>query len=429
MTYTEAVQYLYDRLPMFQRVGAVAFKKDLTNTRKLLAVLGNPETQFKSIHIAGTNGKGSVSNMMAAGLQANGYKTGLYTSPHLVSFTERIRINGEEMPEESVVAFVLQMKEAIEEIQPSFFEVTVAMAFHHFAQQAVDVAVVEVGMGGRLDSTNVIQPLLSVITNIHWDHADHLGDTLAKIAGEKAGIIKAGAPVIIGRTQAETQPVFLAKALDLGCPITFADQVWQSERISGNLDHQVLAISPIGVAEAETFALDLPGLYQLENARTVWEAFRQLPDLGLPLNHGLIVGSLARVKALTGFKGRMTKLKENPLVVCDVGHNEDGIRAVLAQLDTMQYDQLHFVWGMVSDKDASKILNLLPMDAKYYFVRPAVPRGRDAADLAAQAKEYGLLGQVFSTVQSGLVAAKENSNPSDLIFVGGSTFVVAEVVE
>lgn len=411
---------------MFQRVGAVAFKKDLTNTRKLLEVLGNPERRFKSIHIAGTNGKGSTSNMIAAGLQANGYKTGLYTSPHLVSFTERIRINGEEIPEQGVVDFVILMREAIEEIQPSFFEVTVAMAFHHFAVHQVDVAVVEVGMGGRLDSTNVITPLLSVITNIHWDHADHLGDTLEKIAGEKAGIIKEGVPIIVGRTQPETEPVFRDKAAASGSSISFADKIWQSNRISGNWDGQLILLE--GRNESFPVQLDLPGLYQVENIRTVAEVFAHLKDVGLPVDQLKAYESLAKVKALTGFKGRMTKLQENPLVVCDVGHNEDGIRAVLAQLADIEFSQLHMVWGMVSDKDASKILALLPKEAQYYFVRPDVPRGRDAADLAAQALEYGLKGEIFSTVREGLEAAKRNSNPTDLIFVGGSTFVVAEVV-
>lgn len=406
MTYSEVLAYLYAQLPMFQRQGKVAFKKDLSNTLALCGVLGQPQTQFRSIHIAGTNGKGSVSHMLAAALQANGLKVGLYTSPHLKDYRERIRVNGKMVTKRRVTDFVKQYQKDFETIKPSFFEWSVALAFHTFAKENVDIAVIETGMGGRLDSTNVVSPLLSVITNIGYDHMEFLGDTLEKIAGEKAGIIKPGVPVIIGRTQKETKRIFISKAKETNSPLVFADQ-----------------------EKAIKLKTDLKGGYQKENVQTAYSALAYLKTRELLSIHlQKAKQGLRNVATLTGMKGRWQRLSEKPKVICDVGHNEEGVKWVKENLKNEKYNHLHFVWGMVSDKDHSKILSMLPKEASYYFCKPDIPRGLEANLLHAKALAAKLKGKSYTSVSNALAAAKKRASSKDLIFVGGSTFVVAEVV-
>lgn len=421
MNYSETLSYLYQNLPMFQRVGAVAFKKDLTNTIKLCAVLSNPHTKFRSIHVAGTNGKGSTSHMLAAILQSAGYKTGLYTSPHLKEFTERIRINGEEVSQEFVVDFVERIKPAIETIQPSFFEITVAMAFDYFAQQKVDVAVIETGLGGRLDSTNVIHPILSVITNISYDHMDLLGNTLVEIAGEKAGIIKSGVPVVISERQAEIEAVFIDKAKAENSLIVFATDRLKIEKSKS----EFIAASEQG---AKKYVLDLKGNYQQKNLGGVLAAVDQLQHV-LSISADAITRGLANTSALTGLKGRWQKLSDQPLTICDTGHNEAGIKEILTQIQELNFRQLHWVWGMVKDKDVTKILNMLPKDARYYFCEASIPRAMPVQVLYEKATAAGLSGVMITDVNEALAAARKSSQSDDLILIGGSTFVVAELNE
>lgn len=420
--------YLYSRLPMFTRQGASAIKKDLTNTITLCNALGNPQQQFPTIHIGGTNGKGSVSSMIAAIFTACGYKTGLYTSPHLKSFTERIRIDGKEVSESYIVAFVKEHKALIENTEPSFFEVTVAMAFDYFAKEKVDIAIIEVGLGGRLDSTNVIQPELSVITNISYDHTDLLGETLPEIAFEKAGIIKRETPVVIGEKHPETAAVFSDKALKENSPLYFAEDYFSGYRTALSLFQQTIAVQ--GGNDTETYLLDLIGDYQINNLITVIQAVACMRNKGWNLPPDKVKEALASVKTLSGLRGRMEILRKKPLVIADTGHNEAGIRYVLGQIQALGSEKkLHFVWGMVRDKSHEKILPLLPQDAAYYFVCPDIPRGLPSAEMLAKAMSFGLKGNHFPSVKEGLEAAMENAGENDLIFVGGSTFVVAEVVE
>jgi dihydrofolate synthase/folylpolyglutamate synthase len=428
MNYQETLDYLFHALPMFQRVGAAAFNKDLAQTIALCDHLGNPENKFKSIHIAGTNGKGSTSHAMAAVLQAAGYKTGLYTSPHLKSFTERIRIDGQEISKEAVIQFVEQNKRFLDELKPSFFEMTVGMAFWFFAQEKVDIAVIEVGMGGKYDSTNVISPLLSIITNIGWDHVQFLGDTLPLIAGEKAGIIKQKIPVIVSQTQEETSPVFQAKAIEMNAPLVFADQIWKIEKEKSPHQNPQLAqflIQKNGRVEHLEFGL--LGDYQRLNLPGILEGISQLREMGWKISEKQVEIGLANVSNLTGLKGRWQILGQNPLVICDTGHNEPGIREILEQLETYTFSQLWMVIGMVQDKDISKILNLLPKDAKYVFCQADLPRALPANLLASQAAEFGLSGEVIADVNQAYQFARKNAAKDDLIFVGGSTFVVAEI--
>jgi len=439
--YAEAVAYLYSRLPMFSRIGSSAYKKDLTNTLALLEPLGNPQHRFKSIHVAGTNGKGSTSSMLASILMEAGYKTGLYTSPHLRSFTERMRINGRDIPEKAVADFVTRMKPYIERVEPSFFEATVAMCFDYFAREQVDIAVVEVGLGGRLDSTNVITPVLSVITNISWDHADLLGDTLAEIAGEKAGIIKSGIPVVIGESQPESGPVFRAKSEATQSPIVFADKRYHVVPLpeSGAAEGRGFGVTGLPAFETpETLALDLSGVYQRHNLATVLAAVDELRALGWEIPAEAVVRGLAHTMRNSGLRGRMQVLAQEPLTLCDTAHNEAGIREVMAQISALcqrfgqqggaDTGQLRIVMGMVSDKDHGKILALFPKHAVYYFVKPDVPRGLEAEALREKAADFGLYGEVFNSVSAGFEAAKASANKNDVIFIGGSTFVVAEVV-
>ncbi|MFB9843188.1 bifunctional folylpolyglutamate synthase/dihydrofolate synthase [Mucilaginibacter ginsenosidivorans] len=436
MDYKATLDYLYSQLPMFTRDGASAFKKDLTNTLEMCERLGNPQHQFKSVHVGGTNGKGSTSHMLAAILQTAGYKTGLYTSPHLKDFRERIRINGDMISEQHVVDFVAGHKTDFEEIKPSFFEMTVAMAFDAFAKESVDIAVIEVGLGGRLDSTNVITPLLSVITNIGWDHVNMLGDTLQLIAGEKAGIIKPGVPVIIGEYQSEVADVFTTKAELENAPIAFASALWDIrettvekpglDSIKEKLDFVIVkSDSPLMNYHLQ---LDLPGTYQLKNVKAVLSAVGELRHQGFVITDEHTREALRQVKTLTGLHGRWEVLNHHPLTICDTGHNPEGITEVLKNIRSVDYHRLHFVMGVVNDKDISKILAMLPGDAIYYFCKPDIPRGLEAEILKQKAESFGLQGKTYPSVLTAFNAARANAGEDDLVFAGGSTFVVAEVV-
>jgi len=437
MDYAQTLQYLYDQLPMFTRIGAAAIKADLTNTIELCKRIDNPENKFKSVHIGGTNGKGSTSHMLAAILQTAGYKTGLYTSPHLRDFRERIRINGKMISEQTVVNFVADHLQDLEEIQPSFFEMTVALAFDIFAKQQVDIAIIEVGLGGRLDSTNVITPLVSVITNIGWDHMNILGDTLQLIAGEKAGIIKHGIPAIIGEYQPEVADVFLRKAAQMETDISFASDEWDVETIDHSpwtiaekdtvvqlLDIHITHHSPFTTQQLQ---LDLTGSYQLKNIKTVLSAVEELRRQGFIITDEHLQTALWQVKTLTGLHGRWEILNNNPLTICDTGHNPDGIQEVLKNIAAVPYEHLHFVIGMVNDKDITKVLSMLPADATYYFCKPDIPRGLEAETLKQKAEGFGLHGEIYPSVKEALKAAQYNAQQHDLVFIGGSTFVVAEV--
>ncbi len=427
--FPETLEYLFRLLPMFQRDGKSAYKKDLTNTRELCWVLGLPQWRIKTIHIAGTNGKGSVSSMLASVLQEAGYKTGLYTSPHLISFTERIRINGKAIPQRNVVEFVDQMKPFIERVRPSFFELTVAMAFQHFADEEVDIAIIETGMGGRLDSTNVIRPEICAVTNISYDHMEFLGDTLAAIAGEKAGIIKAYTPLIVGKRHPETDPVFEEKSEEVEAPLWFAEDRFEARVLQSGWQGQRIALLDREQDEETTWELDLPGIYQQENLQTVMQVLWALEEDGWNFDEKHIQKGLSRVRKNTGLRGRMEQLAEQPLTLCDVGHNEAGIRQVLAQLSQFESRHLHFVWGMVSDKDHAKVLAMLPKEASYYWVCPAIPRGLPVEDMKAKATEAGLAGEAWPTVAKGVEAARAAAGPGEVVFIGGSTFVVADALQ
>ncbi|OAQ38249.1 dihydrofolate synthase [Pedobacter psychrophilus] len=426
MDYAQTLSYLYAKLPMFTRVGAAALKNDLSNTIKFCEHLDHPEKKFKSVHIAGTNGKGSTSHILAAILQEAGYKTGLYTSPHLKDFRERIKINGEMISEPEVVDFVEANKTFIEEVSPSFFEATVGLAFQHFAKHKVDIAIIEVGLGGRLDSTNVISPEVSVITNISMDHMDILGDTLQKIASEKAGIIKINTPVIIGEYQEEIKQIFIDKAKEQNAELTFAANEWcfnDSKIVNGKREIEIH-----GKEKSYQIALDLTGTYQIKNIKTVLSTINQLKQKGFEIDDDVLISALSEVKKLTGLMGRWQTLSENPLVICDTGHNEDGIKEVLNNINQTKFDHLHFVIGMVKDKDISKILSFLPTDATYYFCAPKLERAKPADQLKEEASEFNLNGLAYADVNTAIKAAKINAKPDDLIFIGGSTFVVAEAL-
>lgn len=414
---------------MFTRIGAAAYKKDLTNTLALCQTLGNPHQQFKSVHIAGTNGKGSTSHMLAAILQQAGYKTGLYTSPHLIDFRERIRINGEMIPKDAVVEFVQQYKNDFERIQPSFFEWTVALCFDYFAKQQVDIAIIETGLGGRLDSTNVISPLLSVITNIGWDHMDMLGDTLPKIAFEKAGIIKQNTPVVIGSYQQETFPVFEEKAASQNAPLIKAFHEYQVESFSQQPDGSATCEVFIPKKEhKQTYHLQLGGIYQQYNLTGVLASIDQLCASGFVISNEDVHAGLANTIRLTSLMGRWQVLQYHPLIVCDTAHNINGIELVVQQIRQQQYDHLHVVVGMVKDKDISKVLSILPQNATYYFCNADLPRALPANDLQQLAIPYQLKGSAYQTVADAYKAAVNIANSNDMVYVGGSTFVVAEVL-
>lgn len=426
--YQVTLDFLFSQLPMFQRVGAAAYKKDLSNTKALCKFLGHPEKELKCIHIAGTNGKGSTAHMLAAVLQAAGFKTGLYTSPHLRDFRERIRINGEMIGEQEVVAFTDRVKPLIESIQPSFFELTVGMAFDHFKRHEVDIAVIETGLGGRLDSTNVITPLLSVITNIGFDHMDMLGDTLPLIAAEKAGIIKSDVPIIVGEKQEEVFTVFEKTANEKRALLKYADQIFEARLEKAAVSSQTFSVWKNKRCVHEALRLDLAGNYQQKNLQTVLASIDQLINMGWVIETTAIHTGLANCCQLTGFAGRWTVIQENPLTIADTAHNLPGIELMLKQLNQLKYTQMHFVISMVKDKDIDKILSILPNSAIYYFSKASIPRGLDASILAAQAAQYRLRGQVYDSITLAFEAAKAAAKESDLIFIGGSTFTVAEII-
>ena len=424
-TYADTLHYLYAQLPMFTRVGASAYKKDLHNTLAICNALHNPEHKFKSVHIGGTNGKGSSSHMLAAILQTAGYKTGLYTSPHLRDFRERIRINGQMIPDQEVINFVNSHQALFEEINPSFFEATVGLAFDYFAKQQVDIAIIEVGLGGRLDSTNVINPLLSLITNIGLDHQDILGTTLREIASEKAGIIKTTTPIIIGEKQAEIADVFENKAIEANAKILFASDCWT---ITPKETAPLLVVNALSSKQNLELALDLRGSYQVKNLAGVLTAVDELREQGFKISEENLKTALKQVTSLTGLQGRWQTLQQHPLVFCDTGHNEDGIKEVLKNITNTPHQNLHMVWGMVKDKDVTKILELLPKKANYYFCQPNIPRGKPTEELAQEAQKYQLKGQAYTSVAEAYQQALSHAKPNDLVFVGGSTFVVAEVL-
>ena len=425
--YNEAIEYLYTRLPMFTRDGASAFKKDLDNTIKLCAALDNPQQKFKTLHIAGTNGKGSTSHMLAAILAEAGYKTGLYTSPHLLDFRERIRVDGQLCEKEFVVDFVNTYRELIEEVCPSFFEITVAMAFDYFEKNKVDIAVIEVGLGGRLDSTNIIQPVLSVITNIGFDHMNLLGNTLAEIAAEKAGIIKKNTPVVISEYAEETASVFLNKAQLEQAPLQFASDIYHTKMLK--VDQDYLTVQAVDAAGYSVdYQLDLKGSYQVKNLAGVLLAVDELRKQGFEISEQHVYRALTKVQKATGIQGRWQQLSKDPFVICDTGHNEDGIHEVLKNLATTTYDKLHFVIGAMRDKDLSHMLPYLPKDAIYYFSAPDMPRAMPADLLRKEALEFGLVGLDYPSVNAAFDAAKAAYRKGNLIFVGGSNFVVAEVL-
>lgn len=405
MNYPETLDYLFGQLPMYQRIGNAAYKANLDNTYRLSEILNHPEKQFKSVHIAGTNGKGSTSHMLASVLQEAGYKVGLYTSPHLKDFRERIKINGAMISENEVIDFVEEYKNEFEKIQLSFFEWTVGLAFHYFANQKVDIAIIETGLGGRLDSTNIVTPEVAVITNISMDHTQFLGDTLAKIAAEKAGIIKSTIPVIIGETQPEIKYVFTEKANQLNATIQFADKLSLKE-----------------------YESDLKGVYQQQNKKTVLATIQVLQKLGWNIAESHIINGLQNVVNNTGLMGRWQMLNKQPLTICDTGHNEAGIKLILAQINQQSFEKLHFVLGVVNDKDITNILQLLPKNATYYFCQAKIPRALDVNILAEKATAVGLSGTTFPSVAAAYKAAQKNVTTQDLIFIGGSTFVVAEAL-
>lgn len=404
MNYKETLIWMYNQLPVFQHVGASAYKKDLTNTILLMNHLNNPHQHFKTIHVGGTNGKGSTSSMLTSIFMEAGYKVGLYTSPHLKDFRERITINGKMISKPFVKKFITENQSFFENQQLSFFEMTVGMAFQYFAEQKVDVGIIEVGMGGRLDSTNVITPLLSVITNIGLDHTQFLGDTLEQIAFEKAGIIKNKIPIVIGETTPETKPVFLKKATEEKAPILFTEDFIYPD-----------------------FPSELLGSYQIKNKKTVLTACKILKkEFSISETH--IKNGIKNVVTNTGLKGRWQVLQQQPLIVCDTAHNTHGLKIVIDQIKKQQFQQLHIVLGMVNDKDISGVLNLLPQQATYYFCKPNIPRGLAAEELQKQAQNYSLKGKCYKSVKTAYAYAKKAATPNDFIYIGGSTFVVAEVI-
>ncbi len=428
MNYADTTNWMFNKFPMYQKIGAAAYKPDLGNIVELLDFLGNPQNSFKTIHVAGTNGKGTVSHTLASIFQECGYKTGLYTSPHLLDYRERIRINGQMIPEQNVIDFIEENKEKFEEMQLSFFEMATGMAFDYFAKEKVDIAIIEVGLGGRLDSTNVIKPELSVITNISLDHVAMLGNTLAEIAVEKAGIIKPNTPVVIGETQAETKDVFIKKAQECNAPIYFADQIFDCDKIHiESLDYQKFDIWKNSELYMEAVEFPLLGYYQKKNLATVLCAIDILKDK-FNIEQKDIVNGLEFVVKNTNLMGRWQILSRQPLVIADTGHNVGGIKEIVMQLSDMSFRKLHFVLGCVNDKDINGILHLLPQYADYYFCKADIPRGLDANILASKALEAGLHGNVYESVQQAYNSALNNAHFDDVVFIGGSNFTVAEVI-
>jgi dihydrofolate synthase/folylpolyglutamate synthase len=429
MTYSQTLDFLFSQLPAYHRIGKAAYRSDLENTILLDNYFKNPHFKYPTIHIAGTNGKGSVAHMIASVLQEAGYKTGLYTSPHLKDFRERIRVNGEMISENDVVTFVTRHKNIIESLKPSFFEMTVAMAFNYFAECNVDVAVIEVGLGGRLDSTNIIKPVLSVITNIGHDHLDLLGDTLEKIAVEKSGIIKKNIPVIISETQSEINNVFIKKAEENDSEVLFADEVFscsleQNDNSGSGRGYLVTELSTNHQLEGKTF---LEGDYQSKNLQAVFAAFKLLKNIFTVSEENISEG-ISNVIINTGLQGRWQIIGVSPLTICDTGHNREGLEYVMNQIKMVPRSALHIIIGFVNDKDLGSVLPLFPTDAIYYFTKASVPRALNEIKLKTEAEKYGLAGESYTDVRTALYWARKQANESDLIFIGGSTFVVAEVL-
>ncbi|MDZ4664649.1 MAG: folylpolyglutamate synthase/dihydrofolate synthase family protein [Bacteroidota bacterium] len=428
MTYQQTLDYLFSRLPMFQRIGAAAYKPNLDNTYKIATLLGDPQKKLKCIHVAGTNGKGSSSHMLAAILQQAGYKVGLYTSPHLIDFRERITINGKMIAKEEILDFVEKYKTDFEAIEPSFFEWTVGLAFHYFVKQEVDVAVIEVGLGGRLDSTNIITPVVSLITNIGFDHMNLLGDTLQKIAGEKAGIIKAKIPVVVSEQQTNIYPVFTAKANELKATIQFAEKRFKIINYKHENNFLECDVLDKKTNATDTYKLDLTGKYQLKNLLGVLNTIEVLIVEGFIIEKKEVQKALSNVVKLTKLNGRWQTISEDPLIIADTAHNVDGIKQVLENLKRYSYKNLHMIFGTVNDKDIDNILQLLPNTANYYFVKASVPRALESNELQKNAFKFKLKGEAFQSVETGLQAAKKAFKKGDLIFVGGSTFVVGDML-
>lgn len=428
MTFQETIDYLYQLLPVFHREGKKAFKADLTNTIRLCEYLGNPQSQFKSIHVAGTNGKGSTSHMMAAILQTAGYKTGLYTSPHLKSYTERFRINGLAIPEQQIVSFVQKHQDVIEELKPSFFELSVALAFNFFAENKVDIAVIEVGLGGRLDSTNVITPALSIITNIGWDHTDILGNTLEAIAYEKAGIIKENVPLVVSEKQESTiSDVFIERSNELHSPIFFATDSFSVKEISTNFYEMIVDVFDGNDLVYRGLSMQLSGKYQLKNILGILNAIHVLNSIGYKITESDIRFGLANSISLTGLKGRWQILKNTPLTICDTAHNIDGLREVLNALASLSKKNYYFILGFVKDKDILPILSLFPKEAFYYFCEAKSPRSLPAEELNAIASSIGIQGKAVANVNHAMQIVDNQVGEEDIVFVGGSNFIVAEI--
>jgi len=426
-SYKSALSYIFAKLPMYHRVGQVAYKKDLTNTIQLCEAAGNPQDKIKTIHIAGTNGKGTTTHIIAGGLQSQGYKVGVYTSPHYKDFRERIKINGQYITSKFIVNFLNKHHETIELVDPSFFEVTVAMAFAYFESEKVDFAIIETGLGGRLDSTNIINPLLSVITNISYDHQNLLGDTLQAIAGEKAGIIKEKVPILIGERQSEVEQVFIDKAKTMSAPITFAEdnlKLTLLQSANGTKEYQAKYQDEIWLKSLKT---TISGPFQDKNLVTGLCALKMLSKQ-IEINDAQLMHFFPDLIQKTAYMGRWQVLGQRPLIIADSAHNEGGLKLVINELTTIKKTHLHIVMGFVNDKDLSKVLALFPKDATYYFAKANIPRGLEASALQTTAKEFQLIGKSYTSVNKAFAAAHKKAQPEDLIFVGGSIFVVAEVL-
>ena len=428
LTYQQTLNYLYARLPVFHRIGAAALKPGLGNIIALCNSIDNPQNSFETIHIAGTNGKGSTSHYLAAILQAAGYKTGLYTSPHVKDFRERIRVNGQMISKDFVVKFVAEKMPLYKDIDASFFELTVALAFDYFRKKKVDIAIIETGLGGRLDSTNIISPRLSIITNIGYDHMDLLGNTLAAIASEKAGIIKPNTPVVVGERNNETEPVFITKAKTEKAPIIFAEEVFNLKKQSQSALKLVIEANNKSTKKISTYTSQLTGNYQLKNIATVLTAVAQLRQQGYVIPEKAVKEGLGKVVSITGLLGRWQVINQKPYTVADTGHNYDGLKQTMQQLKELKKELLHIVFGVVADKDLDKVLPLLPKKAHYYFCKPNLMRGLDASILKEKAAQYGLKGDAYASCKKAYNAAKMQAIASDTIYIGGSTFVVGEII-
>ena len=427
MNYQQTLDYLYSQLPMFSRIGSAAYKTDLHNSIALCNSIGNPHQKYKTIHVAGTNGKGSTSHMLAAILQQAGYKIGLYTSPHIKDFRERIRVNGEKIAQKFVVDFTERTKSITKEIEPSFFEMTVAMAFEYFAEQHVDFAVIETGLGGLLDSTNIITPILSVITNIGYDHQNILGNTLEEISTQKAGIIKENVPVVIGETLPVTKPIFITTALTKKASIQFAEENFITSFIDSEGELLLCNVKDVAENVTEKFRCGLSGIYQAKNICTVLATVKELRKLDINISEAALHSGIERVKEITGLRGRWEILQQHPTIIADVAHNKDGIQQVIDQLNTnYPTNQLHFVLGFVKDKDVENVLKLFPDDAKYYFTNAHIPRAMPNTELQQKAANAGLAGECFETVDDAVNAAKHHAAKTDVIMICGSFFIIAE---